>query len=135
MRYLLDTNIISEFLNKKDNEKIVEKVYRIIIEGNEILINAISYYEFKRGLLDSNAIKKLEKFEKFCDFFGLALLDNKEIFDIASSIYVVLKQKGQLIEDADILIASISINGDFTLISKDSDFNRIENLKVENLSD
>jgi len=112
MRYLLDTNIISEFLNEKDNEKIVEKVYRIIIEGNEILINAISYYEIKRGLLD-----------------------NKEIFDIASSIYVELKQKGQLIEDADILIASISINGDFTLISKDSDFNRIENLKVENLSD
>lgn len=132
MRYLLDTNIISEILKEKDNEKIVEKAYRIIIEGNEILINAISYYESKRGLLDSNAIKKLEKFEQLCKIFGLALLDNKEIFDIASLIYKDLKQKGKIIEDADILIASISLNGNFILISADNDFNRIKNLRVEN---
>lgn len=130
MRYLLDTNIITEIL--KENEKVIKKAQTVQIEGKEILINAISYYEIKRGLLSTNATKQLEKFEQLCKIFGLALLDNKEIFDIASLIYKDLKQKGKIIEDADILIASISLNGNFILISADNDFNRIKNLRVEN---
>ncbi|HOC52661.1 MAG TPA: PIN domain-containing protein [Caldisericia bacterium] len=130
MTYILDTNIITEIL--KENEKVIKKAQTVQIEGKEILINAISYYEIKRGLLSTNATKQLEKFEQLCKIFGLALLDNKEIFDIASLIYKDLKQKGKIIEDADILIASISLNGNFILISADNDFNRIKNLRVEN---
>jgi len=130
MRYLLDTNIITEIL--KENEKVIKKAQTVRIEGKEILINAISYYEVKRGLLSTNATKQLEKFEQLCKIFGLALLDTQNIFDIASLIYKDLKQKGKIIEDADILIASISLNGNFILISADNDFNRIKNLRVEN---
>ncbi|NLI55831.1 type II toxin-antitoxin system VapC family toxin [bacterium] len=130
MRYLLDTNIITEIL--KENEKVIKKAQTVRIEGKEILINAISYYEVKRGLLSTNATKQLEKFEQLCKIFGLTLLDTQNIFDIASLIYKDLKQKGKIIEDADILIASISLNGNFILISADNDFNRIKNLRVEN---
>ncbi len=54
------------------------------------------------------------------------------MFDIASQIYSDLKTKGSLINDADILIASMVIFHDCILISDDSDFERIDNLQLEN---
>lgn len=130
MTYVIDTNIITAIL--KGNMKIKQIIQKAMLEGKKIFINAISYYEIKRGLLAVNASTQLEKFELLCKEFGLVLLDTKEIFDIASEIYASLRQKGKLIEDADILIASIVRYKDFTLISDDSHFNRIKDLKTEN---
>jgi predicted nucleic acid-binding protein len=128
MKYILDTNIISEIL--KDNEKTKSFVQNLLIEGKEILINAISYYEVKRGLLKINASTKLKKFESLCNVFPILLLDEKNIFDIASKIYVDLEKEGKLISDNDIYIASITLCKDFILISNDTDFERIKNLKT-----
>lgn len=130
MKYVLDTSIITAIL--KDNERVKERVQKLQLEGREILINGISYYEIKRGLLAINATARLTKFELLCKIFGVVLLDERNIFDIASEIYSDLKQKGLLIEDADILIASVALHKGFILVSGDSDFNRIPNLKLEN---
>jgi len=43
-----------------------------------------------------------------------------------------LKQRGELLKDADILIASTVIHKNFILVSADTDFNRIKGLKIEN---
>jgi tRNA(fMet)-specific endonuclease VapC len=43
MSYVLDTNIITALL--KGNEKIKEKIQRLELEGKEVHINGISYYE------------------------------------------------------------------------------------------
>ncbi len=59
-------------------------------------------------------------------------LDNQSIFDRAAEIYAELQRKGELIEDADILIASIADTRNFTLVSDDSDFDKIQGLWVEN---
>jgi len=130
MTYVLDTNIITAIL--KGNERIKQIAQRLILEGKEIFINGISYYEIKRGLLAVNATAQLRKFEILCKEFGLVLLDTRDIFDIASEIYADLRQRGELIEDADILIASIARYRNFILVSDDTDFNRIKGLKVEN---
>ena len=130
MTYVLDTNIITAIL--KGNIRIKQIVQKAMLEGKKILINGISYYETKRGLLAVNASTQLKKFELLCKEFGLVLLDAKEIFNIASEIYASLRQRGELIKDADILIASIVRYNDFALISGDSDFNRIKDLKIEN---
>jgi len=130
MNYILDTNIVSALL--KSNETIKEKIAEVLTQGNDILINGISYYEIKRGLLAINAIRKLEIFDNFCNKFGLLLLDRRSIFDEASKIYADLKNKGELIKDADILIASITKNKKCVLVTNDSDFNRIDDLEVEN---
>ena len=130
MTYVLDTNIITAVL--KNNEKVIQRAQRLVLEGKEILINGISYYEIKRGLLAVNATTQLRKFKLLCKEFGLVLLDTQNIFDIASKIYAELRPKGQLIEDADILIASIVLCKNFILVSDDTDFNRIKNLKIEN---
>lgn len=130
MTYVLDTNIITAIL--KDNEKIKRIARRKALEGKKIFINGISYYEIKRGLLAANATTQLTKFESLCKTLGLVLLDTRDIFDIASKVYANLKQRGELLKDADILIASTVIHKNFILVSADTDFNRIKGLKVEN---
>ena len=130
MTYVLDTNIITAIL--KGNERIKLKAQKVILEGNKIFINGISYYETKRGLLAINATAQLERFEQFCKKFGLVLLETQDIFDKASEIYADLRHKGKLIKDADILIASMVLHKNFILVSDDTDFNRIEGLKIEN---
>ncbi len=130
MKYLLDTNIISAIL--KGNERLKQIAQKLVLEGKEIFINGMSYYEIKRGLLAVNATTQLKKFNLLCHEFGLVLLDTQHIFDMASKIYAELKQKGELIKDADILIASMALSKNFILVSDDTDFKRIKNLKLEN---
>jgi len=54
-------------------------------------------------------------------------------WDIAVGIYIDLKQKGQLIGDADILIAAYCMSKNYTLVTRNErDFRRIANLKFVN---
>ncbi len=58
---------------------------------------------------------------------------DREIIDRASGIYADLKRRGELIEDADILIASSGPVEDMILVTDNEEhFRRIENLKIEN---
>lgn len=129
--YVLDTNIITAIL--KGEEKLKSKIQEVIMEGEEIFINGISYYEIKRGLLAVKATSQLDKFKTLCEKFGLILLNNQSVFDEAAEIYADLRQRGELIGDADILIASIVKDGNFTLVSDNTDdFRRIKGLSIEN---
>ncbi|MGB2841477.1 MAG: type II toxin-antitoxin system VapC family toxin [Halobacteriota archaeon] len=130
MRYIIDTNIITAIM--KNNEKVKRRAQEAILMGNDIFINGISYYEIKRGLLAKDTRKQLLFFDKLCNEYGLILLDNQYIFDRAAEIYAELQRKGELIKDADILIASIAATRNFTLVSDDGDFDRIQGLRVEN---
>lgn len=130
MTYVLDTNIITAIL--KGNNKVKKRAQEAILEGKRIFINGISYYEIKRGLLAANATAQLRRFDLLCKKFGLMLLDTQSIFDRAAEIYANLRQKGELIKDADILIASVVNSRDFILVSDDTDFNRIQGLMTEN---
>jgi tRNA(fMet)-specific endonuclease VapC len=130
MTYVLDTNIITAIL--KGNKKVEKRTQKTILDGKRIFINAISYYEIKRGLLAANATAQLKRFELLCREFGLVLLDTQYIFDRAAEIYANLQRRGELVEDADILIASVVSFRNFILVSDDTDFNRIQGLKIEN---
>jgi len=130
MTYVLDTNIITAIL--KGNEKVKRKVQEVIVGEEEIFINGISYYEIKRGLLAANATAQLSRFDLLCKRLGLILLNDKSIFDEAAEIYATLSKKGAIIEDADILIASVVRASKFILISDDIHFNRIQGVRIEN---
>lgn len=131
MTYLLDTNIISAIL--KENEKVKKSVQKAIREGKEILIDGISYYEIKRGLLSANATNQLDRFNLLCKRFGLIWLETQSIFDTAAEIYADLQQKGKLIEDADILIASVVKTWELILVTDNTrHFQRIQGLRMEN---
>ena len=126
--YTLDTNIVIALL--KGDAEICSKIEESIDHGYDVTINAIAYYEIKRGLEAISS--KIEEFENICRTMAVLLIDEKDILDRAANIWAKLRQKGQLIEDADILIASIAIVKGYVLVSDDTHFQRVPDLTLEN---
>ncbi|WP_026098760.1 type II toxin-antitoxin system VapC family toxin [Kamptonema formosum] len=130
MGYLLDTNIISAQLKK--NEIIREKLRRVELQGEEVFISCVSYYEVKRGLLSAGATRQMSEFDRFCRRVTLLFLDDLEIIERACEIHADLKRRGRPIQDADILIAATAITRGLVLVSNDSDMLRVPGVPVEN---
>lgn len=130
MGYLLDTNIVSASL--KQNVKVNTKLQEISSLKIDILISGITYYEVQRGLLRSNATKKLAWFQQFCQDYPILFLDDLRIFEKASEIHADLTNRGKIIQDADILIAATAIIHNLILVSHDSDLTRVKDLQLEN---
>lgn len=130
MGYLLDTNIVSSAL--KQNIKINLKLQEISGLKVDIFISGITYFEIQRGLLKSNATKKITLFQQFCQDYPILLLDDLRIFQKAAEIHADLQSRGKIIHDADILIAATAIIHNLTLVSHDSDLTRVKNLQLEN---
>ena len=135
MTYVLDTNIISYLLRGEGN---VRSHFRQEIEQADGLyaIPFVVVYEIKRWLLD-NPTKILRVFDKEFDSLFEPVRNEAEIVaDIwakVADIYITLKQKGQLIGDADILIAAYCLINNYTLVTNNTnDFNRINGLMLVN---
>jgi tRNA(fMet)-specific endonuclease VapC len=129
-RCTLDTNIISAFLKK--DLMVVSRVSDYLESFDRLTINIISYYEILRGLKDLGNEEKLKKFEEFVqenEFISIS----KDAVIKAAEIYAYLKKQGNLIEDADILMASIAIVENLVLVTNNiKHFERIEGLATEN---
>ena len=129
-RCTLDTNIISAFLKK--DLRVVSRVSDYLESFDRLTINIISYYEILRGLKDLGNEEKLRKFEEFVqenEFISIG----KDTVIKAAEIYAYLKKQGNLIEDADILMASIAIVENLVLVTNNiKHFERIEGLATEN---
>ena len=135
MIYALDTNIISYYL--RGEGKVNEYFKREINENGNIY--AISYfcaYEIRRWLnykptriTRSYATQFDILFQNVCELADMTA----PIWEKAVDIHVALQSKGQLIGDADILIASYCLVNDYTLVTRNtSDFERIDGLKFVN---
>jgi len=127
---LLDTSILIAFL--RGEEDVVVKVEEYLEEFDRLSLSIITYYEILRGLKYLGNERKLTSFEELMDKSEIITLDG-EIIDRASEIYAGLKRRGELIEDADILIAaSCLVEGMVLVTDNEEHFRRIENLEVEN---
>ena len=125
-----DTNIITAYF--KENPKVVQKMTAYQKQFGKLKLNILSYYELLRGYKDLGSPKKLQGFREFaskCDILGM----DAAVMEKASDIYVELKQAGQLIGDADILIAAIAMVNQLVLITDNvKHFSRIKGLQLEN---
>ena len=129
-RCTLDTNIITAFL--KNDLKAVEKTSDYLEFFNKLTIKIISYYEILRGLKDLGNREKIERFEDFIRENELISI-RKETVQKAAEIYAYLKKEGNMIEDADILMAATAIVEDLVLITNNiRHFNRVKDLKLDN---
>jgi len=127
---LLDTSILIAFL--KGEEDVVAKVEEYLEEFDRLSLSIITYYEILRGLKYIDNEKKLRDFEELMDKSEIITLD-REIIEKASEIYAGLKRRGELIEDADILIAaSCLVKGMVLVTDNEEHFRRIESLETEN---
>ncbi|MDL2124390.1 MAG: type II toxin-antitoxin system VapC family toxin [Deltaproteobacteria bacterium] len=129
-RCTLDTNIITAFL--KNDSRVVERVSDYLEFFNKLTINIISYYEILRGLKDLGNEEKLRRFDKFIQENELVFI-KKDTIEKAAEIYAYLKKEGNLIEDADILMASTAIVEDLVLITNNiKHFKRVKGLRTDN---
>ena len=127
---LLDTSILITFLRGEEN--VVAKVEAYLEEFEKLSLSVLTHYEILRGLKYIRNEKKLRDFEELMDESEIITLDS-EIIDKASGIYADLRRRGELIEDADTLIAaSCLVKGMVLVTDNEEHFGRIEGLDVEN---
>ena len=125
----MDTNIITAFL--KNDSRVVERVSDYLEFFDKLTINIISYYEILRGLKDLGNEEKLRRFDNFIQENELVLI-TKDTIEKAAEIYAYLKKEGNLIEDADILMASTAIVEDLVLITNNiRHFKRVKDLRID----
>ena len=130
MLYTLDTNAIAAIL--RQDKPFLEHLRACLREGHELTLNAVCYYETKRGLEPGIHTRKLQLFEALCQRQKRLDLTTSAL-DSASESYQYLRTNGIILEDADILLAGIAIANNATLVTRNTKhFNRIPNLKLEN---
>lgn len=129
MIYCLDTDILIEHF--RGNEGIKERIESLTADDKLGLI-WLTVYEFFKGIFVTGKYEEekfLQKLVQSC----IILEPTYEAAKIGGEIYAGLRKAGKLINDADILIASIVRAHDAVLVTNNEDhFTRIEGLKTEN---
>ena len=129
MTYLLDTDIIVYWLN--GNQAIAQQASEA--GQTNVAFSTVSQAELYYGAYNSNRVEQnVTVIQRLT--LNIALLP----FDEAAAqrfgqIKASLKQQGQIILDTDLMIASIALAHDLTLVTNNTKhFSRIADLAIEN---
>jgi len=106
LQFILDTDILSLLMRR--NAAVLAKASEYLSEHRQFIISIITRYEILRGLKAKVALKQAERFETFCARNRILQIDDRVIIQVAD-IYADLYQRGELIADADILIAASAL--------------------------
>ena len=130
--YLLDTNILSEFIRKRPNPHLIR---RLATESSENLFTSvICVMELRMG----SALR--DDFHRFWEKINDEIISRVHIIPIgadeaksAGDIIAGLRKTGQLIGIEDVLIAATAITHRLTAVTANvNHFDRIKGLFVEN---
>ena len=92
----------------------------------------ITRYEILSGLKAVQSTRRIEDFNRFCAVNRVLPLTD-EIVESASDVYADLRRRGELIGDADILIAATAlVEGLVVVTNNERHFRRVARLQVEN---
>ena len=128
MSYCLDTNIVIDYL--RGNEEILNKIKNI--PNQDFCITTMTLCELYKGAyLSSDIEENLTIIEEFIDNTEIINL-KKESCKTFGYEYEILKKKGKKTEEFDLLIASICIEHNKTLVTRNKKhFENINQLKLE----
>jgi tRNA(fMet)-specific endonuclease VapC len=97
-----------------------------------LAFSMITRYEILRGLRAKNATSQLQAFDRFCGTCLIVPLTD-DVVVRAADIYAALRQRGELIGDADILIAATALSHGLAVVTNnETHFRRVSGLGVEN---
>jgi len=126
---LLDTDILSMFF--RGDPYVVSRMEEYASNHEKVYLSIITYYEILSGLKHIGAEKQIELFLEFC-FLNEVLPLTLESTSIAATNYAYLRKLGTPLDDMDLLIASIAIENDLTLITHNTKhFSRIPGIKLQ----
>lgn len=127
---LLDTDTLSAVI--KQNPVALGHSRNYLATYGRLTFSLITRYEVLRGLKAKNALVQIAAFERLCGISEVLPLTDAIILQ-AADIYGGLHQRGQLIGDADILIAATAIENGLTCVTNNENhFKRIPGLIREN---
>ncbi len=124
--YLIDSDVLINFL--KGDPDAVDTIKRI---GSHLLyISVISVGEIWEGLLETKNKKKLASFNELLKTLTVVNIDLMVIEKFAS-VRKLLRKKGMLIDNLDLLIASTCLAYNLSLVTKNTrHVKRIPDLKM-----
>jgi len=133
MKYLFDTNVLSELKKPKPNKKVIDFVNSLSQEST--YISCISIGEIKKGIASCNDKKKMKELEIWFEKFLLHEMKD-QIVNLGSE---VMSSWGDLMAEVkslpilDSLIAATCLAHKFHLVTRNvKDFEKIKSLKIIN---
>jgi tRNA(fMet)-specific endonuclease VapC len=127
---LLDTDTLSEIIKGID-PRVQDHARRYLALFRHLTFSIITRYEILRGLKARRATRQIARFEQRCQHSEV-LPSTDDIIVQAAEVYAVLYQEGQLISDADILIAATALKYHLVLVTENvNHFRRIPGLSIE----
>ena len=134
MKYLLDTNIISEFVSKKPNQKVID--YVSSLDENDVYLSVITIGEIRFGIEKLDKEKQKKKIKSLSDWLNNDLMQRFDgrVLDIDMKIMLKwgeinaqLQKIGKPMPIMDSLIASSCLAKEFVLITRnENDFYSFE---------
>lgn len=127
---VLDTDILSAIIRR--NPAVIPRARAYLEEHGQFHLSIITRYEILRGLKAKGATQQAAAFDDFC-LRNIILPLTAEAVTKAAEIYADLSHRGELIGDADILIAASAMTcGLGVVTNNERHFQRIQDLWVEN---
>ena len=125
MKYLLDTNVISELVAKRPNQRVVQWVDDL--DPNSIYLSVITIGELQRGiekLLNSKRKETLRDWlndDLLIRFAGRILVLDIAVMLTWGELMGRLERTGKLLSAIDSLIAALALHHNCTLITRNED--------------
>ena len=133
MKPLLDTDTVSLML--RGNASVTVRVGNYRRTEGPVAVSVIVLYEVLRGLKFLDAKLQMASFQSFMRANEVIHLD-EAIAQTAADLYATLRKQGQLLPDADLLIAATALDRGYILVTRNlKHFERIPNLQLENWVD
>ena len=127
---LLDTDTLSEIMKGVD-QRVQDNARRYLVIFRHFTFSLITRYEILRGLKARRALRQIARFEQRCQH-SVVLPLTDDIIVQAADLYALLYQEGQLISDADILIAATALKHHLVMVTENvQHFRRIPGLSIE----
>lgn len=136
MNFLLDTCVVSELIKNKPEIKVANWIDSI--EESRLFLSVITIGELEKGLAKLPSSKRKEKIKKWLDEDLIYRFDNRilnldiDTFKIWGQLMATLENSGKKMPSIDSLIASIAIQNNLLLVTRNvKDF---QNCKLELLN-
>jgi len=127
---LVDTDILSAVMRK--HAKATERARSYLELHRNLTFSVITRYEILRGLMVKGATAQLTSFDQLCAVSRVLPISETIIVE-AAKIYADLHKRGELVSDADILIAATAIiYGLEVATNNEAHFRRVPNLQIQN---
>ncbi len=127
---VLDTDVLSAIMRQDTTALSHAQAY--LSSFSQLTISIVTRYEILRGLSAKNAASQAAAFDAMCKSMEVLSLTDAVIVR-AANIYGKLHQTGQIIGDADILIAATCLANGYEIVTNNAaHFSRISGLVLQN---